>query len=93
MRQRIVAGESIELLGAALGKLKHRKTNDGMVEFSGSLEPDLGEPLLRALLRIEKELLDRDVAHGDPDVRTTEQRRADAFVVLVERLTSSLERF
>lgn len=63
-----------------------------MVKFTASLEPELGDPLLRALLRIEKELLAQDVAKGDPEVRTTEQRRADAFVVLAERLTSSLRR-
>lgn len=92
MRQRTVAGESIELLRAALGKLQHRTTSDGMVELTGSLEPELGEPLWRAVLRIEKELLAQDVAQGDPDVRTTEQRRADAFVLLAERLSSSLGR-
>ncbi len=90
MRQRTVAGESIETLRAALGKLKHRTTSTGMVELTGSLEPDLADPLLRAVLRIDKELLAQDVARGDADVRTTEQRRADAFVALAERLTSSL---
>ena len=91
MRQRTVAGESIELLRAAFGKLKHRMTSDGMMEVTGTLEPELGEPLCRAVLRIERELLDQDVAEGDPDARTTEQRRLDAFVRLAERLTSSLE--
>lgn len=86
----MVAGEPVELLCAALGKLQHRTRSDGMVELTGSLEPELGDPLWRAVLRIEKKLLDQDVAQGDPDVRTTEQRRADAFVHLVERLTSSL---
>lgn len=88
----MVAGEPVELLRAALGKLQHRTTSDGMVELTGSLEPELGVPLWRAVLRIEKELLAQDVAQGDPDVRTTEQRRADAFVHLVNRLPSSLER-
>lgn len=90
MRQRNVAGESIELLRAALAKLHHRTTSDGMVELTGSLEPELGNPLWRAVLRIERELLAQDAAQGVPDARTTEQRRADAFVLLVERLTSSL---
>lgn len=88
MRQRTVAGESIELLRAAFGKLQHRTTSDGMVELTWRLEPELGEPFCRAVLRIEMELLAQDVARGDPDVRTTEQRRADAFVLLAERLTS-----
>ncbi len=90
MRQRNVAGESIELLRAALGKLQHRTTSDGMVELTGNLEPELGDPLWRAVLRVEEELLAQDEAQGDPDVRTTEQRRADAFVLLAERVTSSL---
>ena len=92
MRQRNVAGEPIELLRLALGKLRYRTTSDGMIELTGSLEPELGDPLWRALLRIERELLAQDAAHADPDVRTTEQRRADAFVLLVERLTPFLGR-
>lgn len=92
MRKKTVAGESIELLRAALGKLQHRTTSDGMVELTGRLGPELGEPLWRAVLRIEKELLARDVGRGEPEWRTTEQRRADAFVLLTERLTSSVGR-
>lgn len=42
-----------------------------MVEVTGVLKPELAEPLLRAVLRIEMELLGHDVAQGDPDVRTT----------------------
>ncbi len=91
MRRRTVAGESIELLRAAFGRLKHKMTSDGMVEVTGTLEPEFAEPLCRAVLRIERELLDQDVVEGDPDARTTEQRRADAFVLLAARLTSVLE--
>jgi hypothetical protein len=86
MRKRTVAGESIEHLRAALGMLKVRTSNDGMVHLSGSLEPQFGNPLLRAVQRIERELLAQDEAYGDPGVRTSEQRRADAFVLLAERL-------
>jgi hypothetical protein len=68
MEQKTVAGEPIEVLQAALAKMTHRKAIDGMVEISLSLEPELGEPLRRALLRIEKELLDHDMAHGGPAV-------------------------
>jgi hypothetical protein len=91
MEQKTVAGEPIEVLQAALAKMTHRKASDGMVEISLSLEPELGEPLRRALLRIEKELLDHDMAHGGPAVRTTPQLLADAFVVLTERLTAALD--
>ena len=88
MRQRTVAGESIEVLRVAIGKLKPRTTTDGMVELSGTLEPEFGEPLWRAIVRIGNDLLAQDVAQGDPDLRTNEQRWADAFVILSERLTS-----
>ena len=91
MAERTVAGEPLELLQAAFAKLKHRKRSDGMVELSGNLEPELGEPLLRAVIRIEGELLDQDVAYGDPDARTISERRADAFVLLAERLTTALD--
>jgi hypothetical protein len=74
------------------GKIKSRKTKDGTVRFSATLEHELGEPLLRALLLIEKGLLDHDVAHGGPEIRTTLQRQADAFVVLVQRVTAELKR-
>jgi hypothetical protein len=92
MEPKTVAGEPLELLQAAFGKIKPRKTNDGWVRFSVTLEPELGEPLLRALLRIERELLDHDVAQGSPDVRTAPRRKADAFVVLCERFTAALNR-
>jgi hypothetical protein len=91
MVNRTVAGEPLELLQAAFAKLQHGKRSDGMVELFGKLDPELGEPLLRAVVRIERELLDQDVAHGDPDVRTTSERRADAFVLLAERLTAALD--
>lgn len=91
MTQRTLAGESIEVIRAALGKLRHRTTSTGMVELTGRLAPELGNPLRRAVLRIERELLEQDVAEGDPKVRTTAQRRADAFVLLVQRLEASLE--
>lgn len=85
MTQRTVAGESIELLRSALGKLKLRTRSDGIAELTGTLEPELGRPLWRAIMQIERELLDQDGTKGDPKVRTTEQRRADAFVLLVDR--------
>lgn len=91
MERRTVAGEPIDVLQGALAKMTHRKASDGMVEIFLTLGPELGEPLQRALLRIEKELLDHDMTHGGPDVRTTPQRLADAFVVLTERLTAALD--
>jgi hypothetical protein len=92
MEQKTVAGEPLDLLQAAFRKIKPRKMSDGRIRFSVTLEPELGEPLLRALLRIEMELLDHDLAHGGSDERTTPQCQADAFVVLCERFTAALNR-
>ena len=90
MEQNTVAGEPVDLLQAAFRRIKSRKSTDGLVRFSARLERELGEPLHRALLRIEKELLDHDLSHGGPDVRTTPQRQADALVALAERLAAAL---
>jgi hypothetical protein len=92
MEQKTIAGEPLDLLQAAFRKIKTRNTRDGTVRFSAKLERELGEPLHRALLRIEKELLDHDLAHGGPDVRTTPERQADAFVALAQRVTAELKR-
>lgn len=62
-----------------------------MAEVTGELEPALGEPLLRALSRIEMELLDLDARYGVPEIRTTSERRVDAFVLLAERLTAAID--
>jgi hypothetical protein len=88
MRRETVAGESIGLLRAAIAKFECRTTSDGMFLFTVDLARELGDPLFRAVTRIEEQLLAEDVAQGDPDVRTVEQRRADALVLLVERVTS-----
>ncbi|MPZ69503.1 MAG: DUF222 domain-containing protein [Actinobacteria bacterium] len=92
MGETTVAGEPIELLQAAFAKLKHRTRSDGMVEVSAKLDAELEEPLARALVRIEGDLIDQDAADGDPDVRTTSERRADAFVLLAQRLTAASDR-
>lgn len=59
-----------------------------MMELKGTLEPELGGPLVRAILRLEGELLAQDEVLGNPDPPTAEQRAADAFVLLAECLTS-----
>lgn len=87
----MVAGEPAEVLLRALRQLTWRKTGTGMVRFSASLDQELGEPLYRALTRIERELRDADrVARRDVHVRTPEQRRADALAALALRLAEVL---
>ena len=61
-----------------------------MVEASATLDRDLGGPLLRAVKAIEQELLDEDVARRAVHTRTPAQRRADAFILLFERLSVAL---
>ncbi|MDQ3962946.1 MAG: hypothetical protein M3277_03410 [Actinomycetota bacterium] len=90
MRQRSVAGESIELLRG--GSRETPAQDDARRHGGAGWQPRARTrgALVAGRARIEEELLTQDVAQGDPDVRTTEQRRADAFVLLAERITSSL---
>jgi hypothetical protein len=81
MNPRIVAGEPTDVLLAALRQLAFRRTGADTVRISGTLNRELGEPLHRALTRIERELLAQDKAGGGrTHARTLEQRRADALV-------------
>jgi hypothetical protein len=91
--QQVVAGEPSDPLIRALGQGTHRIAADGMWRFDLKVDPVLGAPLIRALMRVEADLLRNDadlvsVDCGEP-TRTYDQRRADAFVVLVERLTET----
>jgi hypothetical protein len=57
------------------------------------LEPRLGEPLMRAVMRVEAELMCEDAGRvGSPNAehRTYEQRAADAFVALALRVTDAI---
>lgn len=91
VERKIVAGEPAEVLLAAFRQMELRRASSGTVRLSATLSRELGEPLLRALTWIERELLDLDRSRGGGGpVRTTAQRRADALVVLAERLTQAL---
>ncbi|MGW4742996.1 hypothetical protein [Nocardia xishanensis] len=62
---------------------------DGEYILNGDLPPEVAPPFVRAVMRIEAELLLHDaelVTLDDEEPRTQEQRRADAFVALVMRL-------
>jgi hypothetical protein len=93
MSDATVAGESAQLLLEALLRMDQRKGRDGMVHGSWRLEPRLGIPLVRALMRIEAELLLGDAdAYGSAqcEERTQPRRAADAFVTLTLRLGDAL---
>jgi hypothetical protein len=89
MDRKTVAGESADVLLKAFLQFKWRKSA-GMVEASAKLGRDLGRPLLRAVETIEQELLDEDVARRAVHSRTPDQRQADAFVLLFDRLCEAL---
>jgi hypothetical protein len=68
-----VAGESAELLREALLQMEATPDRHGMTNVSFRLEPRLGDPFLRALMRVQAELMLRD---------------ADALMVLAARVAS-----
>ena len=87
-----VSGEPIDLLSEAVARFEYAQGRDGMVHLELRLEPRLGDPLLRALMRIEAELLLEDADRfGNPDEepRTHAQRGADALVLLTERMANA----
>ena len=87
----VVAGEPADVLLEALLHFKWRTRADGVVSVSFRLEPELGAPLARALMRIEAELLlaDADGVGTEADQeRTHDQRLVDALFELVERLVN-----
>jgi hypothetical protein len=64
-----------------------------MWRFNLAVDPVVGAPLLRALMRVEAELLRDDAnwisADAPEPTRTEGQRRADALAVLVERIAEA----
>jgi hypothetical protein len=69
-----------------------KRQPDGRFKGSLQLDRELGDPLLRALIRVEAELLAEDadqIGRSDAAPRTAEQRRADALVALALRLADA----
>jgi hypothetical protein len=94
MADRLVAGEPTRLLIEALEQIDWKPRQDGMTRVTAVLEPRLGDPFIRALQRIELDLLRSDAAAvGLPDAqsRTPEQRAADALVALALRVAEAME--
>lgn len=66
--------------------------DDGMCHYAARFEPKVGNPLFRALMRAEAELLCEDAESiGSPEYvsRTSEQRASDALARLVFAVTRS----
>jgi hypothetical protein len=86
----IIYGESVEaLMPGLLTIADNMNLTKDACHFSVRLEPDRANPLRRALMRVEAELLSEDAdAVGTPQEsqRSYEERAADAFVRLAEAL-------
>ncbi|WP_433198361.1 hypothetical protein ACQP1G_03730 [Nocardia sp. CA-107356] len=85
----LVAGERRADLERALTYVSTESQPDGSYIINGDLPPHVAPPFIRAIMRVEAELLLNDaelvtVDEGEP--RTPEQRRADAFVALILRV-------
>jgi hypothetical protein len=92
MEDRRVAGEPVEVLVQALEEIEFTEEPDGMIHGAVRLEPELGLPFFRALMRVEAELLLQDantLGEARDEKRTDVQRRADAFVALALRVVDA----
>ena len=80
-----VEGEPLDLLAQAFLQFDIQEEPDGMWSLTSHLEPGIGDPFVRALMRVEARLMleDADLL-GSPEFehRTYEQRAADALVIL-----------
>ena len=85
----IVAGEPAEQLLEILLTFSFTDTCDGMMKVGGAVSREDGACLMRAIMRVEAELLLQDAARltdACAEPRTATQRRADAFVALALRV-------
>lgn len=89
----MVAGEPAEQLLAILLDFEFTPSPDGMMKVGGQVSRDDGACLMRAIMRVEAELLLHDAANltdAYAEPRTATQRRADAFVALALRVTDAM---
>jgi len=95
MNDILVAGEHAETLLEALHEIRWSTLPNGAMSGTVHLEPRLGDPFARALMRVQAELLLHDAdtyPQEEADVRTHEQRAADALVALALRVSDALGR-
>lgn len=85
----LIAGERRADLLRALSYVSTETAPDGSYIVNGDLPPEVAPPFIRAIMRVEAELLLHDaelVTVEDGEPRTPEERRTDAFVALVLRV-------
>lgn len=91
-----VAGEAVEVLLPGLLAVRDSMVvhDDGMASMHATLPAEQAAPLTRALFRVEAELLHRDARVWDELARrrTPENRSADAFILLIQRVARALQR-
>jgi hypothetical protein len=91
----LVAGEPADVILKVLMGMRdnHVPDADGMVSIQATIPQDHAAVLLRAIMRIEAELLladAKEVGSSAAEPRTPQQRRADAFVALALRVADAL---
>ncbi|MGH8887855.1 MAG: hypothetical protein ACRDYX_22350 [Egibacteraceae bacterium] len=90
-----VAGERVADLVRMLTQIQmDQPASDGSYRFHFDVKNEVWAPFLRALMRIEAELLlhDADLVNASqPEPRTPDQRRADALVALALRVQDAVQ--
>ena len=85
-------GEEVDSLLQILPYLRTRKTRSGRMNVSANVPFEVMAPFMRALMRREARLLIIDagqVADDAPEPRSSDQRRADAFVDVLTSLIAT----
>jgi hypothetical protein len=73
---------------------QRRKQRNGMLRFSARLSAPLNASLGRALERVEARMDSEGGANGIPGQKlTTEQRRYDAFMILLSEAADAVEEY
>jgi hypothetical protein len=89
-----VAGELLDELVDAAAFIRIQPVRGGWSKVSADLPEAVAAPFLRALRRVETDLVIEDAlqsAGGRPIERSAERRSADAFVVLMQRISSAVQ--
>ena len=87
-----VHGEPLAILMEALEHVELKPTRSGLSRLTMRLEPRLAQPLFRALMRAQAELMLSDgdrLGQARYEDRTHDQRAADAFVALTRRIADA----
>lgn len=83
-----VAGEPVDLLRSALLAMHLASRDDDYVGLRAEMTPEAGCALVRAVMRIEAELLlteARTIGPDHQDPRDDDDRRLEAFLIVIRR--------